>query len=139
VADAHGMAVRARALRKSQTEAERALWRELRRKQLDGAKFRRQEPIGALVADFVCFERGLIVELDGGHHNEEAQFSRDSARTAWLESQGFTVLRFWNNDVLGNIEGVMETIKTALFSPSPLPSPIEGEGITGTTGWRGGV
>jgi very-short-patch-repair endonuclease len=99
---------RARELRRNQTEVEKRLWAKLRAWQLGGAKFRRQQPIGPYIADFVCFERKLIVELDGGQH--AATVAADERRTAWLESQGFRVMRFWNNDVIENIEGVLETI-----------------------------
>ena len=102
----------ARALRANQTEVEARLWQRLRDRQLAGAKFRRQAPFGPYIADFACLAAKLIVELDGGQHadNEEA----DAARTAWLEGQGFRVLRFWNNDVLANTDGVLEEILAAL-------------------------
>lgn len=103
---------RARALRRNATEAERRLWRHLRDRQLDGAKFRRQQPLGTYVADFFFLEQGLVIELDGGQH--ASQVERDEARTAWLNAQGLHVLRFWNNDVLGNTEGVVEAIRETL-------------------------
>ena len=99
-------------LRREQTDAERLLWSQLRRKQLEGLKFRRQQPIGRYIADFVCFEGKLIVEVDGSQHGEIAE--RDDERTSWLGSQGFKVLRFWNHDLLENIEGVWELIREAL-------------------------
>ncbi len=99
---------RARQLRRHSTEAESALWKHLRARQLDGYKFRRQVPLGQYVVDFVCFERRLIVEVDGGHHQGQAVY--DDERTKWLESQGFRVLRFWNNEVLGQIDGVAQAI-----------------------------
>jgi len=105
---------RARALRKAPTEAERRLWSRLRRGQLDGCRFRRQAPIGRYIVDFVCFERRLVVEIDGGQHALRAR--ADGARTAWLESQGFTVVRFWNHEVLGNTDGVVEALCVALRS-----------------------
>jgi len=113
---------RARALRKNPTEVERLLWRHLRMWQLDGYKFRRQQPIGNYIVDFVCLEKRLIIELDGGQHAEQSNY--DSERDAWLRDQRFTVLRFWNNDVLMNIEGVarriFETLKSSPFlNPSP--------------------
>jgi len=98
---------RAKDLRKSSTDAERLLWRYLRSKQIEGLKFRRQEPIGNYIVDFVCYEVNLIVEVDGGHHSLEIDADRD----AWLQSQGFKVLRFWNHEVLQNIEGVLEVIR----------------------------
>ncbi len=102
----------ARALRTNPTEAERALWRHIRLRQLDGHKFRRQQPIGSYIVDFVCLEKKVIVELDGGQHAE--QVTSDAERTAWLEAQGFRVLRLWNHEVLGDIWAVMEAIRAAL-------------------------
>jgi very-short-patch-repair endonuclease len=98
----------ARALRKNLTNAERALWNTLSRRQIAGAKFRRQQVLGSYIVDFVCFEKRLIVEVDGGQHAD--QLTYDVARTAWLETQGYRVLRFWNNEVLGNIAGVTQVI-----------------------------
>jgi len=116
----------ARRLRKNPTDAETHLWSRLRRKQLDGHRFRRQVPLGPYVADFVCFEARLIVEADGGQHAERAA---DKTRTAWLGAQGFKVLRLWNNDVLGNTDGVVAAIRSALARhPPPHPSPARGEG-----------
>ena len=100
---------KARALRKRSTEAERLLWGHLRAKRLRGLKFRRQEPIGRYIVDFVSFDRNLIVELDGGQHLQEK--AKDDERTRWLESQGFRVLRFWNNDVMRNVQNVLERIR----------------------------
>jgi len=102
----------ARALRANQTDAEARLWTGLRDRRLAGAKFRRQVAIGPYIADFTCFAARLIVELDGGQHAHDA--NADAARTARLEGQGFRVLRFWNNDVLANTEGVLERILEAL-------------------------
>ncbi len=119
---------KARALRKSPTEAERALWRHLRLHQMDGHKFRRQQPLGRYIVDFVCLENHLIVELDGGQHAE--QVTADAARTAWLETQGFRMIRFWNQDVLQNMPVVREAIRQALMEehPPPAPSPAQGGG-----------
>ena len=103
---------RARALRKNLTGTERVLWRHIRQRQVGGYKFRRQQPLGRYIVDFVCLEKRLIVELDGGQHAE--QVLSDTARTAWLETQGFRVLRFWNNEVLSEIESVKEAIREAL-------------------------
>jgi very-short-patch-repair endonuclease len=94
----------ARQLRSNPTEAEKRLWSKLRLKQIGGHRFRRQAPIGPYVADFACLAQRLIIEVDGGQHDSRA--TQDDARTAWLERQGFRVLRFWNNEVLGNVEGV---------------------------------
>ncbi len=89
------------------TDAERKLWSALRDRQIDGLKFRRQHPIGPYVLDFLCEERRLAVELDGGQHTAE----KDAARTAWLADHGVRVIRFWNNDVLTNLPGVVEMIR----------------------------
>ena len=109
----------ARTLRKESTDAEKLLWKHLRTKQLDGLKFRRQEQIGRFIADFVCYERSLIIEADGGQHAVEKE--KDDERTAWLNSQGFTVLRFWNNEILSNPDGVLEVICNACIPPLPDP------------------
>jgi very-short-patch-repair endonuclease len=116
---------RARALRKNPTEAEKLLWTQLRYWQVDGYKFRRQQPLGKYIVDFVCMEKRLIIELDGGQHAEQRDY--DVERDAWLREQGFTVLRFWNNDVLQNINGVKDTILSELKStPFLNPSPQGG-------------
>jgi very-short-patch-repair endonuclease len=99
---------RARKLRREQTDAERKLWWELRARRLDGFKFKRQVPIGRYIADFMCFECKLIVELDGSQHLEQVEY--DEARTRWLEAQDYRVVRYWNIDVLLNTERVMEEI-----------------------------
>lgn len=96
---------RARELRANMTDAERRLWSKLRRKQINGHRFRRQVPIGPYIVDFACLASRLLIEVDGGQHGVDVE--RDIRRTAWLESQNFRVLRFWNSDVLGNIEGVL--------------------------------
>ena len=109
-------------LRNNATDAERALWKLLRGDALNGLRFRRQCPIGIYIVDFVCFDSRVIVEVDGGQHNGSAH---DAQRDAWLKSQGFAVLRFWNNDVLQNIEGVSQVIVEATRSalPGRLPPP----------------
>ena len=89
------------------TDAERRIWSRLRSRQL-GPRFRRQAPIGPYIADFACFDPRLIIEIDGGQHDEQRGY--DSRRDGWLKSQGFVVLRFWNNEVLENAEGVLERI-----------------------------
>ncbi len=111
----------ARVLRTNSTDAERALWRELRAHRFAAFKFRRQAPIGQFVADFVSFSAKLIIELDGGHHGQPEQAAHDAERTAWLESQGFRVLRFWNNEVLTNLEGVLEVLQRAVEPETPSP------------------
>lgn len=118
---------RAQGLRHDMTQAEKKLWYILRGKQL-GFKFRRQQALDVYIADFVCLEKRLIVELDGGQHAERTEYDRK--RTAYLESQGFRVLRFWNHDVLQNPEGVVTVLLEHLArSPTP-PSPVEGEGFS---------
>jgi very-short-patch-repair endonuclease len=104
---------------------------------MEGMKFRRQEPIGSYIVDFVCFEKRLIVELDGGQHQQ--QISGDKQRDAWFASQGFRVLRFWNNEVLTNIDGVLTQIFQICYeSPSPQPSPIKGEEVKSETSFNQG-
>ena len=98
----------ARHLRNNLTDAERCLWQKLKQRQIAGVKFRRQQPIGPFIVDFACFERRVIVEVDGGQHAE--QLHRDEQRTRWLGAQGYRVLRFWNNDVLGNNEAVVQAV-----------------------------
>jgi very-short-patch-repair endonuclease len=115
---------RAKAMRSAPTDAEHRLWQILRAKRLAGYKFRRQMPIDGFIADFVCLGRRLIVEADGGQHGDGA----DARRDAYLEAQGFRVLRFWNNDIFDNEEGVTERILQALAAPLPNPSPAEGGG-----------
>jgi very-short-patch-repair endonuclease len=101
----------ARKLRANQTDAETVLWNRIRNRQIEGHKFVRQKPIGGYVCDFVCRERLVIIEVDGGQHNESAA---DAIRDRRLIDEGFRVLRFWNNDVLGNLEGVLATIQSEL-------------------------
>jgi very-short-patch-repair endonuclease len=103
---------RARELRTNSTDAERRLWQKLKRRQVAGVKFRRQQPIGPYIVDFVCLERRVVVEVDGGQHSE--QLHQDERRSQWLESQGYRVLRFWNNDVLANTEVVAQTVLDAV-------------------------
>jgi very-short-patch-repair endonuclease len=103
---------RARRLRQDQTEIEARMWSRLRNRQLDGFKFRRQFPIEGYIADFVCIDAKLIVELDGSQHAEQLEY--DAERTKALEAAGFDVLRFWNGDVIESIEGVLETVRRRL-------------------------
>ena len=100
----------AKKLRVNATPHERILWRALKELPMDGTHFRRQAPIGPYVVDFFCPAKRLIIELDGGHHNEDATAERDSKRQAWLEQEGYKVIRFWNSDVTGNLNAVMERI-----------------------------
>ena len=100
----------ARALRKNLTPQEVIVWVKLRELKPLGFHFRRQAPIGRYVVDFFCPAAHLIVELDGGHHNEDDTAERDGLRQRWLENEGYRVIRFWNNDVMGNIDGVIAVI-----------------------------
>src|SRR5712691_11799536 len=99
---------RARTLRRSSTPVEQKLWMRLRNRQLHGAKFRRQHPIGQYIVDFFCLEARLVIELDGGWHGEESKRIEDEHRAAFLQSHGYTVLRFWNNELTDDIRGVLQ-------------------------------
>jgi very-short-patch-repair endonuclease len=111
----------AKALRKNQTEAEQRLWYHLRAHRFEGAKFKRQKPIGPFIVDFVCMECRLVVELDGGQHADEVDY--DARRDAWLAAQGYKVLRFWNNQVMRELPAVLERIGEALAGAGHAPSP----------------
>lgn len=121
-----------RALRRNATRAELHLWNKLRAQQIGGFKFVRQEAIGRYVVDFVCRERRLIVEVDGGQHSES---EHDQTRDQWLRDHNFRIMRFWNHDVLKNASGVLETILSTLLAESPphpaasgdRPLPASGE------------
>jgi BirA family biotin operon repressor/biotin-[acetyl-CoA-carboxylase] ligase len=117
----------ARQLRQHMTESENKLWRHLRARRLGGEKFRHQQPIGPYVVDFVHFGARLIVEADGGQHNGAL---RDERRDAWLQAQGFKVMRFWNNEIMNNLEGVLSRVMAEVTECplSPSPSPARGEG-----------
>ena len=112
---------RARELRKTMTDAERLLWKRLRRRQVHGLYFRRQHPIGPFIADFACIHTRLVIELDGGQHMQASD--KDAARTRWLEQSGYRVLRFWTNDVLTQIDAVLQVIATGPPGPPPSPPP----------------
>jgi adenine-specific DNA-methyltransferase len=120
----------ARRLRREASDAERRIWLAVRDRRLGGFKFRRQATIGPFVADFLCAEKFLIVEIDGGQHSEAI----DASRTAFLQGRGYRVIRFWNNDVMQNLDGVLEALLIELASspaarPSPNPLPQAGEGF----------
>jgi very-short-patch-repair endonuclease len=118
----------ARRLRANQTGAELMLWRELRRLETKGTHFRRQVPVRPYVADFACLAARLIIELDGSQHGDELGKARDEIRTRWLESEGYRVLRFWNNDLTDNLDSVLETIYAALYgSRDTEPAPLKHE------------
>ncbi len=115
----------AKTLRKRSTDTEHYLWKFLRSKRLADYKFRRQEPIGNYIVDFVCYEHRLIIECDGGQHLEMEE--KDHERDQWFIKQGYRVLRFWDNDIFQKTEVVLEMILNACqTSPSPLSPPIEG-------------
>ena len=115
-----------RRLRREITDAEHTLWRHLRNGQFDGLKFRRQHPIPPYIVDFCCIEKCLIIELDGSQHTAQS----DSVRTHALEAQGWTILRFWDNDVLLNIEAVLDAMWNAVRVPTLTPTPLPaGEGL----------
>lgn len=101
----------AKELRTNMTDAERLLWHHLRAHRFNGKKFRRQQPLGPFIVDFVHFDSRVIIEADGGQHNDSKS---DKARDAWLKSQGFHVLHFWNNDIFRNTDGVLQTIFDAV-------------------------
>jgi len=127
------MVVRARTLRANTTDAERKLWYALRDRRFAGYKFRRQVPIGPYVADFICYAERMVIEVDGGQH---ADSESDARRDRWFGQNGFRVLRFWNNDVLKNLEGVLTVVLETLQQETPHParasrghpSPARGEG-----------
>jgi len=104
----------ARDLRRRQSDAERILWSKIRARQLMGIKFRRQHPVGGYIVDFISLDYRLIIELDGGQHNEPAGAEKDLIRTQQLEKMGYRVIRFWDTDVIKNCEGVILTIENAL-------------------------
>jgi very-short-patch-repair endonuclease len=101
----------ARRLRGNQTDAEAVLWNSIRDRQIDDNKFARQVPIGVYICDFVCRDKQIVIEVDGGQHADSAA---DAVRDEHLVAEGYRVLRFWNNDVLGNLEGALITIQAAL-------------------------
>jgi very-short-patch-repair endonuclease len=130
----HKTLARAIRLRAEMTEAEKKLWRYLRGRQLDSRQFRKQVEIDDYVVDFCCLKARLVIEVDGGQHNARA--AQDEARTRYLNAQGYRVIRFWNNEVLQNIDGVLQEIVRALqlprlrdvSHPHPNPPPIRGRG-----------
>ncbi|MEA3275674.1 MAG: DUF559 domain-containing protein [Pseudomonadota bacterium] len=114
-------------LRSHQTDAEQRLWYHLRGHRFMGLKFKRQKPVGRYIVDFVCHERRIIVEVDGGQH--ALRTGHDLQRDTWSRDQGYRVLRFWNHEVMQQLDGVLEGIRSAALSPSPpAPLPPAGEG-----------
>ena len=124
---------RAKQLRSNTTEPERILWRALKQISVYGTHFRRRVPIGPYVADFACLRARLLIELDGGHHAQGEIAAKDESRTRWLEQEGYRVIRFWNAELSGNLNGVLDTIYAALYgSPQSeavaLPTPPRPDG-----------
>jgi very-short-patch-repair endonuclease len=117
---------RARAMRINQTNAEKLLWSRLRRRSIGDMRFRRQPPLYGFITDFCCLERRLVIELDGDSHAEQPDY--DAWRTERLVQRGFRVLRFFNEEVKNNLEGVIEAIWQAVQAPPPLPSPVSNNG-----------
>mgnify|MGYP002072913149 CR=1 FL=1 len=128
---------KAKRLRKNLTDAESKLWRHIRLRQVGGFKFRRQHPAGPYILDFACVEKLMAIEVDGGQHGEYVDY--DFRRSAYLETHGYKVLRFWNSDVLKNIEAVKEVIFDALCGDGLPPPysllPLEGGGESKEGGW----
>lgn len=113
--------LRARRLRHAMTDAEKQLWYRLRKLNLDGSHFRRQVPIGPYIADFACMAARLLIEVDGSQHGEDRAEAYDGTRTAWLEKEGYRVLRFWNNEIVKNTDAVMEAIYAAVYGSTSSP------------------
>ncbi len=109
----------ARALRREATSAERLLWRGLRREQIGGFRFRRQVVLAGFIADFACYEARLVIEVDGATHSTDEELARDAARSAAIEAHGFSILRFANDEVFRNLDGVLETIRLKLAELRP--------------------
>ncbi len=123
---------RARALRTNMTDTERFVWQRIRYRQIGGCKFRRQHPLGSFIVDFVCLERKLVLELDGGQHAERAKYDED--RTAWLAVRGYRVFRLWNNEAFDNWDGVAERLLALLTGATPHPEPLRGSDLPLTGG-----
>lgn len=119
----------AKDLRGGSTDTERILWSHIRAKRLEGLKFRRQHPIGKYIVDFICLERKVVVELDGGQHTEPEKKEYDSERDYWLKQEGYRVLRFWDNEVLLNTKGVLEVIRENCLEHPPLRPLPSREGM----------
>jgi very-short-patch-repair endonuclease len=123
-----GAGARARTLRQNTTEAEKRVWQILRSQQMNGYKFRRQVPIGRYIADFVCHEARLILEIDGGQHDRSSP--QEAERSRFLQNEGYRILRFWNNEVLANLDGIHATIAAELGRITPTQTlPPQGGGL----------
>jgi very-short-patch-repair endonuclease len=114
----------AKRLRANATSHERILWRALRELPIDGTHFRRQAPIGSYVVDFFCPGRRLVIELDGGHHNDDETAKRDLERQLWLEREGYRVVRFWNSEVTNDLKAVLERIDVELYGSREAESGL---------------
>ncbi|MDP2618933.1 MAG: endonuclease domain-containing protein [Hyphomicrobiales bacterium] len=127
----------AKRMRSTMSDAERALWQRLRAHRFRGLGFRRQVPVGPYIADFVCQEARLVIELDGGQHGVAGEVLHDRRRTAWLAGRGYRILRFWNDEVLKNMDGVLRRIEEELRDTPPSRStasrrpdlPLKGGGV----------
>jgi very-short-patch-repair endonuclease len=116
----------AKRLRANTTPHERRLWRALKELPIDGTHFRRQAPIGPYIVDFFCPAKRLIIELDGGHHNDDETAKRDSERQLWLEREGYRVIRFWNSEIAGDLTAVLEQVYVELYgSREAEAEPLE--------------
>ena len=116
----------AKKLRRDMTDAEKRLWSILRSKQFLGLKFRRQHPVGPFIVDFVCLEKNLIIEIDGGQHAIDVE--SDKTREEWLANEGFIVLRYWNNEVLVETSNVLDDIQRKIMDHPPPTPPLKGGG-----------
>ena len=132
----------ARKLRANTTPHERILWRSLKELPVDGTHFRRQAPIGPYVVDFFCPAARLIIEIDGGHHNEDENAARDRERQLWLEQEGYRVVRFWNSEITGDLTAVLERIYVEVHGSreaavKPMKHQRRGESVTPPRPLRG--
>jgi very-short-patch-repair endonuclease len=118
---------RSRELRRNPTDAEQRLWARLSARQVAGARFNRQFPIGPFICDFVSRSAKLVIEADGGQHADQEE--EDRKRTVYLRMRGYRVVRFWNNDIIENIDGVVETIERILRTSPPPAPPASGRGV----------
>jgi very-short-patch-repair endonuclease len=135
---ANGLRHLAKGIRKRLTDVELLLWSRLRAGHFEGMKFRRQHPIGPYIVDFVCLEGRLIIELDGSQHALPEEILKDRQRGTWLEKEGYTVVRFWDNEVLSNTSGVLEAIRERLHrTPSPQSPPLKGGEVKRSAAFKG--
>jgi very-short-patch-repair endonuclease len=126
----------AKNLRIKHTDEENLFWSQLRARRLNGLKFRRQQPIGNYIVDFICFTKKIVIEVDGGQHSWKKK--RNEIRDKWLSKEGYKLLRFWNNEVFKNLDGVLEIINQNCVNHPPLTPPIDGGGKIIRTPINGG-